>query len=310
MSKTSINKMAWDILRDDERTSISLSLGHNKSSWEAGEIMNKAHYKYLEIQARAEKFLKMFTEHFEKYPQLIPNGCRVPLHMQEYLNWVIEKRMSVKDTINYMEDGRYKVTSSRDRLIEEVMRDLMANTKPIYKDLVALILEFDRWNNYRILPYVLQEPSAFKRRNKSRELKHLKNLQGLPNFSIAKLVERYEYTGNSKALYIPLLTEYYGDFYYILKVEHKAIYVNQLSRLGLFIFLKNDEAEEFAELISDYSSRKKSHKDNKVMNGQRFWPKFREQMVKAINHEIINNIIPSRKFLENAYFDMELFKGK
>jgi hypothetical protein len=310
MSNSKICKEAWDLLKEEERTSISLSLGHNKSSWEAGEIMQKAHYKYLEIQARAEKFLKMFTQHFIEYHTLIPSNVKVPLHLMEYLNCTMEKRMSIKDTINYLEDGRYKVTSSRDRLLEETLKDIMAKPDRAYKDLMALILEFDRWNNFRILPRTMQEPSAFKRRNKSRELKHLKNLQGLPDFSIVKLVERYEYTGARKSIHVPLLTEYYGDFYYILKVEHKATYVNQLSRLGLFVFLTNQDAEEFAELISDYTSRKKGHRDNKVMNGQRFWPKFRVQMQKAINQEILNNIIPSRKFLENAYFEMELFSGK
>lgn len=310
MTQTKINPEAWNLLREDERTSISLSLGHNKSSWEAGEIMQKAHYKYLEIQARAEKFLRMFTQHYQEYGRLIPLSVKIPLHLVEYLNCTIEKRMSIKDTSNYLYDGRYKVTSSRDRLLEETMRDLMAKTEKPYKDLTHIILEFDRWNNYRILPRVIQEPSAFKRRNKSRELKHLKNLQGIPDFSIVKLVERYEYMGSRKSIYIPLLTAYYGDFYYILKVEHKANNVNQLSRLGLFVFLTPTDAEEFAELISDYTLRKKGHRDNKVMNGQRFWPKFRVQMKKAINHEILNNIIPSRKFLENAYFEVELFSDK
>ena len=310
MAQTKICKEAWDILKEDERTSISLSLGHNKSSWEAGEIMQKAHYKYLEIQARAEKFLKMFTQHFQEYETLIPRNVTIPIHLVEYLNCTMEKRMTIRDTVNYLEDGRYKVTSVRDRLLEETLKDIMDVPKQPYRDLMALILEFDRWNNFRILPRSLQEPSAFKRRNKSRELKHLKNLQGLPDYSIMKLVERYEAPNARKAIYIPLLTEYYGDFYYILKVEHKANYVNQLSRLGLFVFLVKNDAEEFAELISDYTARKKGHRDNKVMNGQRFWPKFRVQMQKAINNEILNNIIPSRKFLENAYFEMELFSGK
>lgn len=310
MSQNKINREAWDLLKEDERTSISLSLGHNKSSWEAGEIMSKAHYKYLEIQARAEKFLKMFTQHFIEYTTLIPSNVKVPLHLMEYLNCTIEKRMSIKDTINYLDDGRYKVTSARDRLLEETLKDLMANPNKAYRDLTALILEFDRWNNFRILPRPMQEPSAFKRRNKSRELKHLKNLQDLPDFSIFKLVERYEYTGNKRAIYAPLLTTVYGDFYYILKIEHKANYVNQLSRLGLFVFLTSNDAEEFAELICDYTSRKKNHRDNKVMTGQRFWPKFRVQMKKSINQDILNNIIPSRKFLENAYFEMELFSEK
>lgn len=36
------------------------------------------------------------------------------------------------------------------------------------KDTLRLILEFDRWNNFRILPRMLQQPSAFKRRSNKR----------------------------------------------------------------------------------------------------------------------------------------------
>lgn len=310
MSQTSINPEVWGILKDDEKTSLSLALGHNKSSWEAGEIMKKAHYKYLEIQSRAEKFLRMFTEYYEVYGKLIPKEVNIPVHFEEYLGCVILKRMTIKDAVFYLEDGRYKVTSSRERLIEETFRPLLDKNRPAYKDFTDLILEFDRWNNFRILPHSLQQPSAFKRRNKSRELKHLKNLQGLPDFSIVKLIEKYEVTKNVRVLYVPLLTTYFDSAYYIMKVDHQAKVVNQLSSLGLFIFSKMEDAEIFADLIHNYTIRKKSRDNNKVMNGQRFWPEFRVQLKKSLNYEIINNLIPNRRFFEDAYFNLELFSGK
>lgn len=314
MDTTKINPEAWDSLREDEKTSITLSLGHNKSSWEAGEIMGKAHYKYLEIQARAERFLKLFTEYFSLYGVLIPPPTRIPRHFEEYLYCVIIQRKSIKDSINYLDDGRYKVTSSRERVIEEAMGVLVdkKNIEP-YKDLLSLILEFDRWNNFRILPKVLQQPSAFKRRNKSRELKHLRGLQNLPDFSIHKIIERYEAKAtriSNTYLFVPLLTEARaieaGDTYYIMKVEHNATNVNHLSRLGLFIFGTLHQAEEFADVIDSYTTKRKSKTDSKVMNGQRFWPKFRDFASRAINYEMLNNIIPNRKFIEDAYIEMEL----
>lgn len=314
MDTKKINPEAWDSLREDERTSITLSLGHNKSSWEAGEIMGKAHYKYLEIQARAERFLKLFTEYFSIHGVLIPPQARIPRHFEEYLYCVVIQRKSIKDAINYLDDGRYKVTSSRERVIEEAMGILVEkkNIEP-YGDLLGLILEFDRWNNFRILPKVLQQPSAFKRRNKSRELKHLRGLQNLPDFSIHKIIERYETPttrANKLYLYVPLLTEARaieaGDTYYIMKVEHNATNVNHLSRLGLFIFGTFPQAEEFADVIDCYTTKRKSKTDSKVMNGQRFWPKFRDFASRAINYEMLNNIIPNRKFIEDAYIEMEL----
>ena len=40
---------AWQILNKDEKTALMLTFNQKKSSWEAGDIMDKSHYKYLEI---------------------------------------------------------------------------------------------------------------------------------------------------------------------------------------------------------------------------------------------------------------------
>ncbi len=77
MSNRVMNREAWGILLKEEQQSITLSLGYSKSSWEAGEILKKAHYKYLEIAARGEKFLRMFTEFFEEHTYFIPNGVDI-----------------------------------------------------------------------------------------------------------------------------------------------------------------------------------------------------------------------------------------
>ena len=56
------NNPAWMILIEEEQLALTLHYGPEKSTWQAGEIMKKAHYKYLEIKARGEKFLKIFIE--------------------------------------------------------------------------------------------------------------------------------------------------------------------------------------------------------------------------------------------------------
>jgi hypothetical protein len=309
MSKK-VNEKAWEILREDEKASVTLSLGHNKSSWEAGEIMNKAHYKYLEIMARAEKFLRMFTEYFNEHGGLKPKGSNIPVHFEEYLHCVITNRMTIKDTIDHLEDGRYKVTTSRDRVIGEVMKNLLSSKNTGEVDLANLLLEFDRWNNFRVLPKTLQQPSAFKRRNKTRDLKNLKLLLDIPHFSIKKLYEKYGYTGKGKSLYVPIITNYKGGRYITMQIEYTAVNVNHLSRLGLLVFETFEQSENIAELIANYKNPVDLSRESRVMSGQRFWPRFRVQVVKAINYNIVNNLIPSRKYLEDAYTDLDLRQRK
>lgn len=50
-------ELAWDCLTDAEKNSLMFIQGKGLSTWEAGEILKMPHYKYLELKARAEKFL-------------------------------------------------------------------------------------------------------------------------------------------------------------------------------------------------------------------------------------------------------------
>ena len=62
------------------------------------------------------------------------------------------------------------------------------------KDVRALILEFDRWNNFRVLPIMLQQPSAFKRRLNKKDKIYIKYLlDRIPEFVLEKLKERFYY---------------------------------------------------------------------------------------------------------------------
>jgi hypothetical protein len=47
-----LTSKAWGLLTEEEQTALKLQLGLGKSSWQASEIMGKAHYKYLEIKKR------------------------------------------------------------------------------------------------------------------------------------------------------------------------------------------------------------------------------------------------------------------
>lgn len=301
MSKTKINDEAWEILNNDEKTALSLSLGHSKSTWEAGEIMSKAHFKYLEIQKRSRKFLEIFTNHFEKYNGLFPEGINMSFAFKEYLTLTIIERKNISKATKQMEDPSYGVASRRNKLlINEIIR-LRANTTPEAVDLYNLIMDFDRWNNFRILPVEIQEPSAFKRRNKARNVKHLKNITSLPQFSVLKVIERYSYSGKYQKVYLPLISGFLEEDYRIITVKKKATITNEITSIGLFLFTSRAKAESFGRLVAGYFI-------NSVKNcktGQRFWPEFRVLLSEAYNYKELENIYKSRTYLDNAIFDRD-----
>ena len=200
-----------------------------------------------------------------------------------------------------MEDPSYLVANKRNKLIAHELTKLKKANNIPSSDLYSLIMDFDRWNNFRILPLEIQEPSAFKRRNKSRNKKHLKVITSLPKFSVLKLIERYSYSGKYPKVYLPVISEYLDKNYKIVKVKKNITLINEITKIGLFIFDKEELAEDFSRLISDYFL-------NGTMNcktGQKFWPEFRVTIKKAINYGDIENIHKSRTYLDKALFDQD-----
>lgn len=303
MAKT-INKEAWDLLRRDEQMSLSLSLAHGKSSWESGEIMKKAHYKFLEINARAEKFLRMFTEYFEVHKYLTPASLDVPQSFKEYLSLVVLSRLTVRDAIEKIDDPQYKVSSFRDKVLDEILRDLSKPKEGVKKDLFDILLEFDRWNNFRVLPKYWQQPSAFKRRNKSKELKFLKVMSALPSISIEKITEIYEFHGQrAKSLWIPLVSKVFPERYKVLQVKNTTKAVDQLTRMGFLLFDDPIYAQEFGVMVMTYIFKRGTRDNSHVMVGLNFWGKYRDHVKLAINYGTLINYIPNRKFMEDARID-------
>ena len=306
MSKDKINNDAWDILNADEKTAVSLSLGHSKSTWEAGEIMSKAHFKYLEIQKRARKFLEIFTNHLEKYGGLFPEGIYLSFAFKEYLTLTVIERENISQSVKQMEDPAYSIASRRTRFIIAEIEKLREIDTESARDLYSLIMDFDRWNNFRILPIEIQEPSAFKRRNKARNVKHLRNITTLPQFSVLKIIEKFPYSGKYHKVYLPLISKFLDDDFRVIHVRKKVAMTKDITGIGLFLFTDRAIATEFAELVSDYFL-------NSVKNcktGQKFWPEFRVLMAKAYNYKELEHIHKSRTYLDNAMFDLDPRKVK
>ncbi len=299
------NEQAWEILTDDEQLALTLKYGYNKSTWEAGEIMEKAHYKFLEIEARGKKFLEMFTEHFETHETLIPLGLKLEPRFRSFILYTMGKRMSVKDSVEKIKDYGFEVTEFRDRVVIEEIEKLMRLERVIARNFALLIFEFDRWNNFRILPKTIQEPSAFKRRNKKNDQKNLKNILNIHSSIVEIIISKYE-TKSDKGLYVPMISKFIDPAKSIVRVKNTEKSIKELSRLGYYIFPRKQRAQEFLSLLLEFKFDGEQHTDRHCKDGQNFWPKFRLSVKNSINYNNIQKRIASRKFLESALTDLDI----
>lgn len=300
---------AWDILNKDEKLSITLSLGHNKSSWEAGEIVGKSHYKYLEINSRAERFLRMFTEHFQLFGDLIPKKNNMTRDFQDYLIMLVKERKSMKETISRIEGDKYHFTGAREVVLEEAMLALKNSDIKGERELFDLLLEFDRWNNFRILPRKFQQPSAFKRRNKGRELKHLKSITDLPFYSVKKIKEKFAYNGRD-GVYFTMVSSKVPNKFIVVKMHNKAKEISQISQLGFFIFKDQMDAMTLGQMAVQYLFPMVVIGFSPVIKGLKFWTPYRELIAKSVNYGKVYNLVPNRKYVEDALIEQQLKREK
>lgn len=286
------NDKAWNILTDEEKLVLNLTAVHGKSSWEIGEIVQKAHFKLLEIQKRCVKFFEMFTTHYETYRELFPEESVVGRDFREYFQGVMELRLPVKEAIRRMfNNDVWSIKESRTRLITEGMDKLMESRNDCDRDLYNLIKEFDAWNNFRVLPDNLQEPSAYKRRNKAREAKHLRNISKIPMASIEYIKDLYEYNGKYQKMFLPLIHLDFPNGYILVPVRYAQKNIKALSHLYLYVFDNETLANNFAGLVVEYLTAE----DKSAKSGQKFWPKFRDIRQYAINFQEIENVNVFRK---------------
>lgn len=294
-------------MTEEERVALSLSINHSKSTWEAGEILGKAHYKYLEIHARAKKFFEMFTVYFKKTGDLlIPEDSEITWDRREFIECIIEERMGYRETIKRIgktSEFSHKLAIKRDTQIIEMMEWLRKHPSPIHRDLHDLIKEFDRWNNFRVLPEAIQEPSAFKRRNKTRLMKHLKNLYALDPFLIDYIKSaKFKAKKTGPKLYLPIFISETVKGFDVIEVRDSEQVNKYLSKeLKLYLFKTIDDAEDYGHLVENYMCEAK--RTCKI--GQKFWPRFRIITKKAANYLDVNNIIPRRSNLEQAFRDID-----
>lgn len=295
-----LDPRAWAILTEAEKNSLSLQFGLGKSSWEAGEMLKRSHYKYLEIKQRAEQFLKMFTEHFVYFRDVIPYGYDCTNVIREYLLLCIEKRYKPQMAVRKLKLTHPSITKAK--INEELISTLKRWSKDPDLDMqqiVHIIKEFDRWNNFRILPLAIGEPSAFKRRLKNNHKKHIKILTAIPEISIKRIKKVFcPKKWETDFLYFP----YLSPTPKLIKILKKPTHIEVFNKACLYLFKSEDEANEYITAIYGYTFGGK--RDCK--NGLIFWPKYREHIKNAHNYTDIQNITTHRKYLRLAMEKLEI----
>lgn len=297
----SIQETAWSWLLPNEQNSLYLTLGTGKSSWEAGEMLKISHYKYLEIRERAEVFFKLFSNFLEKHPSIFrPDGpCQEDF--KDYIEAVICDRKSRKEAAAKTGFSANLLSEVSNRKIEKNMKRLKDSDDPWDIDTLKLINEFDRWNNFRVLPKLLQQPSAYKRRLNKKDkiyIKYLLNEDKMPTWLIQRIKERFYYkTKKETKYYVALISKnLYKEGYFILPVRMDDEVVKEMNRFYIYVFSDRDDADSFGFMVANYFI-----KTARVKLGLKFWPEYRETVQRAINYNQINNLDFNVKTLDMAY---------
>lgn len=300
---TEAQEKAWNCLTQKEQNSLFLQLSQGKSSWEAGEMMGISHYKYLEIKDRSQKFFKMFTEFYETHSDLFrPNGA-VEETFRDFMYACLEKRMKRSEASAFVGESSLLVNSVTQENLIRNMKRLKESGDSWDKDTWNLIMEFDRWNNYRILPRLIQQPSAFKRRvNKKYKIYIKYTLDRNKPWFIEKIRERFYYKVKpSKPKYwVCLVSEslYPEKGFSLLPIRQEREIIDEMSRFYLYVFSTKQDAEDFGFMVTKYRA-----KTANVRLGQGFWPTFIDIIKRAVNYNEVNNIDFSVKSLDNAYME-------
>lgn len=290
----------WQFLMEDEKMALGLQYGMDKSSWQAGEIMAKSHYKYLEISYRAKKFIKMFKDYIDLFGEMIPDYIQGDEVVKKYLRLCITKRAKPGEIIPELGVKKKQL----DTKIIETMKLWSDPEHPNEFYTYELVKEFDRWNNFRILPEPIREPSAYKRRVKNNYKRQVKMLGQLSPLAIEKITQICKAYRNfpSKA-YLPLISK---GKPIVLQIKNNPITIKLLTEINLYAFTSKPEAEKYINSVSKYISVKL----RECTDGLEFWPTYRELIKKAVNYNEIQKITPTRKYLEMAMKNLEFYNQK
>ena len=99
------------------------------------------------------------------------------------------------------------------------MEALKNSSNPHDNALHSLIQEFDRWNNFRILPTIIQATSPYKRKSNRQAKAYFKYLRNINPNTIFKIIKTKTYKGE-KVAYIALFNKEFESGYKIVPIKN------------------------------------------------------------------------------------------
>lgn len=291
------NEMAYKCLTNEEKQSLILSVGYGRTSWEVGGMMNVTHYKYLELKERAEKFFKLFYDYFSLHESLIRPRSGLDERFMYFVEACLEHRVKRKESKFIYGDSSMVVTPIKKKLIVSEMNKLRESENDHDIDLYKLIMEFDRWNSWRILPRELQQPSAYKRRNNRRDIFYIKYVCSLPEEKVKVLQKKFaSFNGGKRCYFCAFHKDLFNEGYKVLTARILEETIEKLSKLYIYVFDNREDADSYGFLVTRFQYENKS-----PTKGQSFWPEYRGLISKTMNYERVNNIEFYCDNLDKAY---------
>lgn len=277
-------KKAWSCLLDIEKQSLYLNFSQGLSSRKAGEMLKLAHYKYLEVKARSERFFKLFSDYFHKYPDLVdPKGVTTP-RFRDYLYACIYQRMKKNDALYSVGDSKWLLYKISTDLMSKELQKLKDSKEGSWDhDLYKLLIEFDRWNNFRILPRKFQAISAFGRKTQKKYKSYVQYLHRIPDSKIRAMVDKYWYSGKKDVVYVTMLSNSFDNGYIVMPIRKSDLSI--FSQMRIYAYEDSMQADMYGVLLIQFHERTLNRRD-----GLCYWKEYREVIEKSINYAYINNL--------------------
>lgn len=267
-------QQAWDILSQNEKQALQLVYGLNKTNLEAAVLMRIYPYKFTEIILRAKKFFRIFSEYFEFEESIIPTQIPIDPLFTEYINLTINNRLTPLEAINKVSDS-LTLISNKNGILHGGFRSLSDEG---CLDTLEVILTFDQWNCFRILPKSLQRPSPYPRRQ-NKVYKTIYNRITTVT-ELTDLLFTAKYKGNTPPLlYVPIVGQFIHTGVRVLSVPQSSEVMDYFSRNNFPMFINKEEALSLGTMSYEFFSLNK----RTTPLARIFWPKFREIVAKAAN---------------------------
>lgn len=285
---------AWSCLTKEEQDSLFLNISQGLSTRKVGDILNMSHYKYLELKARAEKFFKMFSDYFYKHPDLVRPGAPITEGFRDYLYGLIYKRLPKEEAATYAGESLWHIQSYNFDKTKRNMERLKESKNEWDQDLYKLIMEFDRWNSFRVLPRALQAPTPYRRKSNRKYKAYMKYLHRIPYFKIQYLIDTF-WKKSGPVNFIALVSEKFKFGYQVVPISKEENVTKLMSNSKIYVFNTRVNAEDFGLQVSNFFYI------GNVQAGIKFWNHFNDIVKEAINYDAINNRDFVTGDLDNAF---------